>query len=150
MANNNEKAFNVHHILALCLFCFALTLLSGCGDQGPHPSTLLGKWLQEGGGRPVGFELLKDGAGTAGKTRITWKVENGRLYLSEVKNDEKVVLDYKISGSTLTLTGDDERNVIFKRATGHEKEWQNRAIIQGFSSSVELGEESGTAPNYTP
>jgi len=45
-------------------------------------------------------------------TSITWKAENGHLIMSDVRG-EAVVFDYKVSGSTLTLTDDNGESVTF-------------------------------------
>ena len=84
---------------------------------------LVGKWVAEGE-RGILFssnmDLLKDGTGIRNYdifgmgAKISWKAENGRFYLYTTvldMNGETVAMvwDYKISGTTLTLTSGNEQ-----------------------------------------
>ncbi|GHT22606.1 hypothetical protein FACS189419_05410 [Planctomycetales bacterium] len=94
-----------HRIAVVVLLAIVLPLLTGCGG-----SSLVGKWSIEQGqsikGVPEEMELLKDGTGTLSNRGVTlgvtWKTENGRLYLTG--SDGAITADYKLSGSALTLT----------------------------------------------
>jgi hypothetical protein len=114
------------NILISCLFCLALTLLSGCGSKGTSSSpssggridsALVGRWEIEEGQPTDGIiedmELLKDGTGIVDEMGVTWKIESGRLYLTS-----PVIagaFDYKISGGSLTLTGNDGQKTTYKK-----------------------------------
>ena len=88
---------------------FALCLI-GCTGSGT--SALAGRWVQEAG---QSIELSKDGAGIVdGRDSITWTTEKGRLMLRGAWGGG-VAFDYKISGSTLTLTDDSGRSVRYKK-----------------------------------
>ena len=98
-------------LLLLSLLCLVLPLLSGCGNGS---SALVGRWLvdeeqwQASGVKE--FALFKDGTGiivssSDHKTSVTWKVTDNRFYLTSPEQTRES--DYKISGSTLTLTPQD-------------------------------------------
>ncbi|MCL2646425.1 MAG: hypothetical protein FWD61_05380 [Phycisphaerales bacterium] len=169
----SSQIVNVPNIFMLCLFCLAPTLLSGCGDQsgnqGPHPSALIGKWSLEEvkplhGGyeydnqyilKETVLELLKDGAGTIGGDRISWKVESGRLefkhvdYSVETHNGQSISRryynygrgpwDYKISGSMLTITNQDV-NIIFKKA-----EFEAKRAVAADTTTIDARKETQEA-----
>ena len=101
----------VSKLFVLFLLCFALLLVSGCG------SSLVGKWEIEMGqptyGIPENLELLKDGTGIIDQMGVTWKTESGRLYATSPLIAG--AWNYKISGTTLTLTMDDGRNIMYKK-----------------------------------
>ena len=88
-----------NNLLVSCLFCFVLIFLNGCGG-GSNPSALVGEWESDGMSEPM--VLFKDGTGVVDERKITWRVGNGRLYMSTPDGDTRVA-DYKISGNTLSL-----------------------------------------------
>jgi hypothetical protein len=115
------------------LVCFSLLLSSlvcfvGCGSSGEVAfaqggagggsavlidPALAGRWVYAGKGVAIAdkIDLLKDGTaieyrGDGTGSRDTWRAENGRLYL-QVCWEDKMVWDYTISGTTLTLTTPD-------------------------------------------
>ena len=98
--------------LVLCLFCLTLSLVSGCGDAN-NPSSLVGTWEIEG--VPV-LVLRKDGTGTLSVGKITWKTEGSRLHITCAEAGGTMIGDYKISGSTLTITSDDGERETFIRS----------------------------------
>jgi len=74
----------------------------------PKAPSLAGRWvLEEGGRAPSGFpgsmELLKDGSCIVDGRSRTWKTESGRFYFM---GEKALAFNYKLSGSTLTLTND--------------------------------------------
>jgi len=79
-------------------------------------SAFPGKWsLVEGPRRnnPEEMDLLKDGTGIVDGVGIQWKVENGRFYL--IHPLVSFSSTYKVSGSTLTLTNDDDEVLIYRK-----------------------------------
>ena len=101
----------------VCFMALGLVLMS-CNVVGGK-SALVGRWeLIEGPtrGNPENLELLKDGTGVGddGVGGMTWKVENGRFYLTPPAfyHYNAAAWDYKVSGSTLTLT--DDKGTILK------------------------------------
>jgi len=86
----------------------------GCGGGS---SALVGKWALEPGqptrGNIEDMELLKDGTGIVDSTGVTWKVENGRFYVTATLGAES--FGYNISGGTLTLTKDDGTSLKYKK-----------------------------------
>ncbi|MCL2386824.1 MAG: hypothetical protein FWC89_04640 [Defluviitaleaceae bacterium] len=104
-------------------------MLVGCG--GSSESRLVGKWemvseetMFDGEshhhqyGEGESMEFFSDGNGVAvddrGRgTAFTWTAENGRLMIRGILGDA-IVLTYRISGSTLTLTETfDDREIIY-------------------------------------
>ena len=94
----------------------AILLLStcvGCGG-GSQPSALVGKWEGVDG---MSMEFSKDGTGSMGVVNmegIIWKVESGRLHIANLSGTH--LLDYKISGGTLTITCDTTGTITLRRA----------------------------------
>ena len=90
--------------------------LVGCGGA----SSLVGKWVPEAGQRiPSSFierrmELTKDGTGIGDGLSFTWKAENGRLTFN-LSIGQGYAYNYKISGSTLTLTDDNGTSIKYKK-----------------------------------
>jgi len=100
------------------LLCFALLLVSGCEGQGSssgsgndsaHPSALVGKWkLEEQNPKYISeIELLSDGTAIAVGVAMTWRVEDGRMYIIHPMGQRAGSTRYEVSGSTLTLTHED-------------------------------------------
>ena len=86
------------------------------GKSSGSASALTGRWsLVEGStrGNPEEIELLKDGTGIIDEMGITWKIENGRLYLINPLSAFSSI--YNVSGSTLTLTKDDGTILKYKK-----------------------------------
>jgi len=78
-------------------------------------SALVGRWVankDDTSGFPPTMDLLKDGTGIANHGSnglglgITWRVENGRFYMFRSATTWAAVCDYKISGTTLTLSAE--------------------------------------------
>jgi len=78
---------------------------------------LVGRWALEPGqpthGNVEDMELLKDGTGIVDGQGISWKVENDCFYVTH--SLKAAAWGYKISGSTLTLTTDDGKNLTYKK-----------------------------------
>jgi type II secretory pathway pseudopilin PulG len=108
-------------IFISCLFCLALLLVNGCGSQS---SSLVGKWEVDTESVFVyRKEFFRDGTGVAfsdntGRgTDFSWKTEDDRVVLTfhHGMYDATAILDYKISGTTLTLTYDGGYSVVYKK-----------------------------------
>ena len=88
--------------------------LAGCGGGS---SALVGTWVPEAVPPRTGpsgiIELSKDGTGILSNKAMTWKTKNNRVYF--ITPTRTTVFDYKISGSTLTITADDGKNITYKR-----------------------------------
>jgi len=99
-------------LMSTVLVMILLTTFIGCGTQ--HPSAFVGRWSEEEGTKSM--ELLKDGTGIADDTKeITWKMEGSRFYLTIPSMGFVMAYNYKISGSTLTLTDDSGNTKMFKK-----------------------------------
>ncbi len=86
--------------IALTAIIATLLPLMSCDSSG-NPSALVGRWVKVNGS-PLVLEFLGDGTGIYGKsTAITWKTDNGRLYISD--NGRTNGFDYKVKGSVLTI-----------------------------------------------
>ena len=92
------KAVSV--FVAMLLLLGITAAITGCGK-----SALIGKWEEEG--KPDGetLEFFKDGTVDFDGLTVKWKVKKGRLMLSFL--DMTQIINYEISGSTLTLSDDD-------------------------------------------
>ena len=88
-------------------------MVVGCGGS----SALVGRWAIEPGQPTRGIiedmELLKDGTGIIDKMGVTWKTESGRIYFTASLGAS--ACDYKISGTTLTLTYDNGQSITYKK-----------------------------------
>ena len=98
------------------VFGLVFSLVS-CGGV----SSLVGKWAPEEGQRVPrsGFiektlVLQKDGTGIADGYSVKWIVEKGRITI-KADMGMSVTFDYKLSGSTLTLTSDEGVSVRYKK-----------------------------------
>jgi len=96
----------VFSVMLVCLLAFSLVFVS-CGNSA---SKLEGTWETESG--DSNLELSKDGTGKWDGYSITWKIENKRLVFTG--SGLTFSYSYQLSGSTLTVTDDDETTV-FKR-----------------------------------
>jgi hypothetical protein len=71
-----------------------------------NPSAFVGKWELKRGDFPFDkAELFKDGTGIVDEGGFSWKVVDKRLVITHPWF--ALACDYKISGSTITLTTDD-------------------------------------------
>jgi predicted small lipoprotein YifL len=97
--------------VVLLIFGFA-----GCGGK----SALVGKWVPEDGQNISGdfieerLEFKKDGTGIGDGFTLAWTAEKGRITL-KLDIGFGYAYDYKISGSTLTLTDDKGESVKYKK-----------------------------------
>ena len=101
----NKKLFLP--VMPVCLLAFGLLFVSCGGDS----SKLAGVWEAESDGSTL--ELVKDGTGSWDGFSITWKTENNRLVVTG--GSLEFSYDYKLSGSTLTLTDDDDTETYKKK-----------------------------------
>jgi hypothetical protein len=116
----NEQNCVRKQVLYRTLTIFFMLIMTaffvGCNGSA---SAIAGKWIPESGGSaprglPDNMELFKDGKGIVEGVGINWKLENGRLYIIHPLIASS--WSYKISGSTLTLTNDDNnRSEIYKK-----------------------------------
>jgi|TergutMp193P3_1026864.scaffolds.fasta_scaffold209412_1 hypothetical protein len=95
------KGKAVSAIVAMLLLLGIIAAITGCGGR----SALIGRWEEEG--KPDGetLEFFKDGTVDFDGLTVKWKVKKGRLMLSFL--DMTQIINYEISGSTLTLSDDD-------------------------------------------
>jgi len=96
----------IFSVMLVCLLAVSLVFVS-CGDSA---SKFAGTWAAEGENSTI--ELSKDGTGKWDGHNITWKIENKRLVFTG--SGLTFSYDYKLSGSTLTIT-DDGDTTVFKR-----------------------------------
>jgi len=96
------KGKTVSAIVAMLLLLGIIAAITGCGGR----SALIGRWEEEG--KPDGetLEFFKDGTADLDGMPVEWEVKKGRLTFSFF-GMAQVIISYKISGSTLTLTDDD-------------------------------------------
>jgi len=131
------KGFSASAVV-LVLVVVSLSALVGCGQSGglafgqptlPRSnsddaleSAFVGRWAREGKDIPnssVNMDLLKDRTGLcnfggdAKGTAMVWKVEGGRFY--EVYGTVGYVWNYRISGTTLTLTNGNGESTYYTR-----------------------------------
>ena len=93
-------------VMLVGILAFSLMIIS-CGNE---TSKLTGIWEAE----DETMELFKDGTFSAEGFSGTWKAENNRLNLSALGGLISISADYKLSGSTLTVT-DDGETTVYKR-----------------------------------
>jgi len=96
------KGKTVSAIVAMVLLLGITAVITGCGGR----SALIGRWEEEG--KPDGefLEFFKDGTADLDGMPVEWEAKKGRLAFSFFGMSQ-VIISYKISGSTLTLTDDD-------------------------------------------
>ena len=99
--------------LAISVVLIVTFVLIACSGS----SALAGRWAIEPG-QPTrdnieDMELLKDGTGIVDKVGISWKVDNGRFYITHPLRAGS--WGYKISGKTLTLITDDGTSLTYKK-----------------------------------
>jgi hypothetical protein len=105
----------VFSVMLVAIFAFGFVIVSCGGDT----SKLVGIWVAEDN-EYDSIELLKDKTGMRAKILpFTWVAENNRLSLtfSLLDTQETIVMDYKLSGSTLALTYEGETTVFKKKNT---------------------------------
>ena len=122
---------------AILLLMFILVIVTGCnGSIFQDESALVGRWIFESSsieynrafyGSSVGsileITLFKDETGQIiiedrGRHSgygCTWKEENNRLHVTVAGGMAAFSCDYKVSGSTLTIIDDGEREFIYKK-----------------------------------
>jgi len=107
----------VFSVISLILIALSLSVLNSCANSGGNASNsgdansylIAGTWLREEGQTKIPgdrLELLSDGKCISGGYGFTWKTENDRLHLTGPLGIAWSY-DYKISGSTLTLSDKD-------------------------------------------
>ena len=103
-------------IIAMLLLLGIMVTFVGCGEG----SALVGKWEGEGykvyGQEELAkdtIEFFKDGTVIFGSKKLEWKISKDQLILSEYSYVQ--TYNYKISGSTLTLTDDGGDEEIYKK-----------------------------------
>jgi hypothetical protein len=109
-----SKEYGMKRMFVIALILTLVFFLVACGGGS---SALVGKWALEPGqptsGNIEDMELLKDGTGIVDGAGITWKVENGRFYVTHPLIAASWA--YKISGETLVLTDDDGESLTYKK-----------------------------------
>jgi hypothetical protein len=86
-----------------------LTLTDADGDlfvflRPGGPSALIGKWVPTEAFLFSNLELSKDGRGDADGSGFKWAADKNKLFLIDFGDN----LEYKVAGSTLTLTYEEE------------------------------------------
>jgi hypothetical protein len=108
----NKIGFKKIVLAAGIMLALAFTLNACDGGK----SALVGKWDRDDGyssSFPDYLEFLKDGTGIYDKLGITWKTENGNLYITSPLLAASY--DYKVQGSKLTLTNRDNKTLEYKK-----------------------------------
>ena len=104
-------------ITALAVMVGIAFTVVACGGGS---SALVGKWVPEEGQRVSSdfiektLELQKDGTGVGDGYSLKWAAEKGRLTF-KLDVGMGIAYDYKLSGSTLTLTSDEGASVRYKK-----------------------------------
>ena len=93
-------------VMLVGLMVFSLALVS-CGNE---TSKLAGVWEDDKGHT---IEFFSDGTVTFFGMSATWRAENNRLNLSSLGG--AISMDYKLSGSTLTITLDGKTEVLKRK-----------------------------------
>jgi len=140
---------------------FVSIALFGCVEEGGNPngggsggksSELVGRWIYLGGSNhdpEENMELFKDGTGVTGNTSITWKTENKRFILQLPWST--TVCDYKVSGSRLTLTFDDNSRARFVNKNNFKMEYSASSFTDSrdgkMYKTVRLSEQVWMAEN---
>ena len=94
------KGKAVYAIISMLLLLGIIAAITGC-----ERSALIGRWEEEG--KPDGetLEFFKDGNADLDGMPVEWEVKKGKLIFSFFGMVQSV--NYKISGSTMTLSDDD-------------------------------------------
>jgi len=103
--------------LGILVLVFGLVFsIVACGGS----SSLVGRWVPEEGQRVSSdfiersLELQKDGTGIGDGYSLKWTTEKGRITL-KLDVGMGFAYDYKLSGSTLTMTNDKGTSVRYKK-----------------------------------
>jgi uncharacterized protein (TIGR02145 family) len=99
--------------LLLVAAAFLSVGLAGC-DGGGGKAELVGTWVYLFGsdkGPEKTLELFKDGTGVSDGVSLQWKIENKRLILLAAMAG--LSCDYKVKGTKLILTYDDNKTAVF-------------------------------------
>jgi hypothetical protein len=106
--NKTKKGMILGSILVVLLIC--LISIAGCSKK--PGAELVGKWLYADD--EVFLELNKNGTGLfESEDAFKWSIEDGRLVI--IFDDDladRVVFDYALAGSELTLTFYDEEVIV--------------------------------------
>ena len=95
------KGKTVSAIIAMLLLAGITAAITGCGGK----SALIGRWEEEGMPNGEALEFFKDGTANLDGMPVEWEAKKGKLIFSFFGMTQTV--NYKISGSTLTLIDDD-------------------------------------------
>ena len=101
---NKKPGFSV---MLVGILAFGLAFVS-CGDE---TSKLAGIWESDG----ENMELFKDGTFSSEGISGTWRAEKKRINISALGGLVSISANYKLSGSTLTITDDDGEKTVYKR-----------------------------------
>jgi hypothetical protein len=108
---------NKFSLLLVCLMALGFFFASCGGGK----SDLVGRWYKIegiGSSMPEEVELLKDKTGFILKQAVTWKTENKRLYITHP--NLAMAFDYKLTGSMLELSNDDDQKFVYVKEFGGE------------------------------
>jgi len=96
-----SKRKAISAIITMLLLLGIIAAITGCGGR----SALIGRWEEEG--KPDGetLEFFKDGTADLDGMPVEWQAKKGRLTVSAFGMSQ--IINYEISGSTLTLSDDD-------------------------------------------
>ena len=95
------KGKTVSAIISTLLLLGIIAAITGCGGR----SALIGRWEEEGKSDGETLEFFKDGTADLDGLPVEWIAKKGRLTVSAFGMTQTI--NYKISGSTLTLSDDD-------------------------------------------
>jgi len=108
-----KKISGVKAAVAMLLLAGMIAVIAGCGGG----LALVGRWELEHGqptrGNIEAMELLKDGTGIVDEVGVSWKVDNGRFYITASLGAS--AYDYKVSGETLTLTDKNNTSLTYRK-----------------------------------
>ena len=94
------KGKAVSAIISILLLLGIIAVITGCGR-----SALIGRWEEEGKPDGEALEFFKDGTADLDGMPVEWQAKKGRLTVSAFGMSQ--IINYEISGSTLTLSDDD-------------------------------------------
>jgi hypothetical protein len=101
-----KRIFGIMTLVVGILAVIGLSMIACSNANSNNPSAFVGKWELKSGGFPFDkAELFKDGTGIVDNGGFSWKVVDKRLVITHPWF--ALACDYKISGSTITLTTDD-------------------------------------------
>jgi hypothetical protein len=77
-------------------------------------SALVGTWTGGEPGAPIQLQLKADGTGVFADSPLTWKLQGGKLVITE--EGETTLYEFTLKGSTLTVSGGDlDEPMVFAR-----------------------------------